>query len=186
MVTKGQLICELDPTRLREQLTEESFGEKQADANHQNARLAREVAEIAVREYVDAKQVDDQKTLKELKAHVEKCRSDELAKRTSWELAKLKIKKLEAQIANCQIFAPADGLLEHANDKRRLNAEPVIVKGATVRERQIIAKVLDIGGPMDVNTKLPASVIQQVKRGLKRGSESTRCRTRNGTGSYVP
>ena len=81
LVTKGQLICELDSTPFREKLAEASLSEKSADANHQNARLTREVAEIAVREHTEAKQVNDQATLKELKAQVEKCRSDELAKR---------------------------------------------------------------------------------------------------------
>ena len=48
-----------------------------------------------------------------------------------------------------------------------MNFPPNIINGATVRERQIIAKILDIAGPMEVNTKVPASVIKQVKRGLK-------------------
>jgi Barrel-sandwich domain of CusB or HlyD membrane-fusion len=167
LVTKGQLICELDSTPFREKLAEASLSEKSADANHQNARLTREVAEIALREHTEAKQVNDQTTLKELKAQVEKCRSDELAKRALWELENVKLRKLGTQIARCQIFARADGLLEHANDKRRLNFPPNIINGATVRERQIIAKILDIAGPMEVNTKVPASVVKQVKRGLK-------------------
>ena len=166
-MTKGQLICELDSTPFREKLAEASLSAKSADANHQNARLTREVAEIALREHTEAKQVNDQTTLKELKAQVEKCRSDELAKRAIWELENVKLRKLGTEIARCQIFARTNGLLEHANDKRRLNFPPNIINGATVRERQIIAKILDIAGPMEVNSKVPASVIKQVKRGQK-------------------
>ena len=97
LVIKGQLICELDPSPVRDQLAEKTFAVRRADADHQNARLTREVAEIAVREYLAATPGDDQKALKDLKVQVEKCRSDELKKKSIWELELTRIKKLETQ-----------------------------------------------------------------------------------------
>ena len=45
------------------------------------------------------------KTIKELESEVEKARSDELAKKATWELEAGKEKKLEKQIAACKIKA---------------------------------------------------------------------------------
>jgi len=67
----------------------------------------------------------------------------------------------------CQVVAPADGVIEHANDKQRINAPLAIVAGGTVRERQIIAHVHDVAGPMEVNAKVSAAFIKKVKRGMK-------------------
>ncbi len=52
-VKKGQVICELDSAALRDQLVNQAIKTKNAEANYLNARLTREVAEIAVREYVE-------------------------------------------------------------------------------------------------------------------------------------
>src|SRR5260370_41179860 len=59
------------------------------------------------------------KTIKELRSEVEKARSDELAKKATWELENSKEKKLERQIAACKIVAPSDGLVVYANDPTR-------------------------------------------------------------------
>lgn len=50
-VAKGQLVCELDSSALKDSLTNQVITTKGADAAYQNARLTREVAEIAVKEY---------------------------------------------------------------------------------------------------------------------------------------
>ncbi len=60
------------------------------------------------------------KTIKELQSEVEKARSDELAKKATWELEDSKEKKLEKQIAACKIKAPSDGLVVYANDPNRV------------------------------------------------------------------
>ena len=52
-VTKDELVCELDSAALRDSLTNQQITTKSADANFRNATLTREVAEIAVREYVE-------------------------------------------------------------------------------------------------------------------------------------
>ncbi len=52
-VKKDELVCELDSAALRDSLTNQQITTKSADANFRNATLTREVAEIAVREYVE-------------------------------------------------------------------------------------------------------------------------------------
>ena len=74
-----------------------------------------------------------EKTTKELKSEVEKARADELARKATWELETAKTKHLKRDIARCKIDAPADGELILA---------PGIAKGATVRERQLIFRVV--------------------------------------------
>ncbi len=50
-VKKGDLVCELDSAALRDQMTNQRIATQSAEAAFQNARLTREVAEIAVVEY---------------------------------------------------------------------------------------------------------------------------------------
>ena len=51
IVRKGYLLCELDTAALRDSLVNQRITTKSAEANFQNAKLTREVAEIAVIEY---------------------------------------------------------------------------------------------------------------------------------------
>ena len=74
-----------------------------------------------------------EKTTKELKSEVEKARADMLAKKATWELEKAKTEYFERAIAHCKLVAPADGELILA---------PGVEKGATVRERQLIFRVV--------------------------------------------
>jgi len=234
-VTKGQLVCELDSSALKDALTNQVIATKGADAAYQNARLTREVAEIAVQEYEegvykqnlesckidialaesDLKRAEDRlewsdrmykkgyvslgqnmserlalqrgkfaleeaqtklnvlekftrnKTVKEFKSEVEKARSDELAKQSTWKLEQTKEEKLTRQIKNCKIIAPNDGLVVYANDPNRFggSSQPQIEEGATVRERQKIFSLPDIT-KMRVNTKVHESMIDRIKPGL--------------------
>jgi HlyD family secretion protein len=52
-VKKGELVCQLDSASLKDQLINQQITTKSAEANHENAKLTREVAEIAVVEYVE-------------------------------------------------------------------------------------------------------------------------------------
>ena len=235
-VKKGELVCELDSAALRDQLTNQQITTKSAAANYENAKLTREVAEIAVTEYVEGIYVQDLqtvegeiklaesdlsrqedrvdwcggcsiramfrwqprmpkscalrkpglrsrqgqskrkvlvdytrgKTIKELQSEVEKARSDELAKKATWELETSKEKKLEKQIAACRLVAPNDGLVVYANDPNRAfgSNQPQIEEGATVRERQKIFSLPDIDR-MQVNTKVHESQIDKIGPQMK-------------------
>src|SRR5262249_29143175 len=108
------------------------------------------------------------KTIKELRSEVEKARSDELAKKATHELEVSKEKKLEKQIAACEIKAPSDGLVVYANDPTRafMSNTPQVEEGAQVRERQKIFSLPDIS-QMQVNTKVHESHINKVKVGMR-------------------
>jgi HlyD family secretion protein len=235
-VKKGDLVCQLDSASLKDQLVNQKITTKSAEANHENAKLTREVAEIAVVEYEEgiykqdlstvegeiklaesdlsrsedrldwarrmfvkgyvsaATQTSEEltlkkahfaqeqaqskkkvlvdytrgKTIKELRSEVEKARSDELAKKATYSLEDSKEKKLEKQIANCDILAPADGLVVYANDPSRAfgSNQAQIEEGATVRERQKIFSLPDITR-MQVNTKVHESQTNKLARGMK-------------------
>ena len=51
--------------------------------------------------------------------------------------------------------------------RRAFNGHPQVEERATVRERQRIASVLDLAGPMQVNLKVPASKVDFVAPGLR-------------------
>jgi HlyD family secretion protein len=108
------------------------------------------------------------KTTKELKVDVERKRSEELAKKAAWAFETSKHEKLVKQIANCEIKAPADGLLVYANDPNRAFGSnlPQIEEGATVRERQKIFSLPDITR-MQVNTKVHESRIDKLANRMK-------------------
>jgi RNA polymerase sigma factor (sigma-70 family) len=62
-VKKGDVVGELDSASLRDRLVNQMITTKQAEANYQNAKLTREVAEIAVKEYVEGVYVSDRATI---------------------------------------------------------------------------------------------------------------------------
>jgi HlyD family secretion protein len=65
-VKQGEIIAELDSAALRDQLVNQRITTKSAEANYLNARLAREVAEIAVMEYKDIFKQDDEDLKREI------------------------------------------------------------------------------------------------------------------------
>lgn len=52
-VKKGDLVCELDASDLKDELDNQRIGTEGAKAAYRNARLSREAAEIAVKEYTE-------------------------------------------------------------------------------------------------------------------------------------
>jgi HlyD family secretion protein len=254
-VKKGDIVCTLDSASLKDLLVNQKITTKTAEANYENAKLTREVAEAAVREYVEgtlrqersalsgvvavaqsaiqkaearlerargarkrlsdilaakgvsasatevmaALDVEDRidaaeqtlltertaielanskqrllekytsgKTINELRGNVERKRLEELAKKATYSLEVSKEKKLEKQILNCDIKAPADGLVIYANDPNRAfrGGRPQIEEGATVRERQKIFSLPDITR-MQVNAKIHESQIHKLSPGMK-------------------
>ncbi|HKI19602.1 MAG TPA: sigma-70 family RNA polymerase sigma factor [Isosphaeraceae bacterium] len=62
-VKKGQLVCELDAAGFKDQLVNQKITTKAAEAAYQNAKLTREVAEIAVIEYTEGIHKFDMETV---------------------------------------------------------------------------------------------------------------------------
>jgi RNA polymerase sigma factor (sigma-70 family) len=54
-VTKGAIICELDSASLRDELVKTQIAVQSAESDYQKARIEREVAEIALKEYTELK-----------------------------------------------------------------------------------------------------------------------------------
>jgi HlyD family secretion protein len=52
-VKKGEIVCELDSAALKDQLVNAQIAIKHAEVDYQNARVARELAESAVAEFID-------------------------------------------------------------------------------------------------------------------------------------
>jgi multidrug efflux pump subunit AcrA (membrane-fusion protein) len=148
-------------------LVKQQFATKQAEADFANAKLTREVADLAVKEYVSTDPDKNAKILKELQSEVEKTRSDELAKRATHERHKRDEEAIRAQIERCTIRADIAGVVIHANDPNRAFRAPQIRQGKTVRERQIIFWISDHDGPMQVRVKLREEMVVKVHRGLR-------------------
>ena len=79
-----------------------------------------------------------------------------------------KERKLERQIAACDINAPADGTIVYASDPTRIAGRaPQIEEGVTVRERQKIFTLLDPVGPLVVNAKVHESQVDKLAKHMK-------------------
>lgn len=135
------------------------------DSNLQRSKFNFEQSQTKLKVLLD---YTKEKTLKEFYSDVEKSRSDELAKKATWELEKSKEEKLIKQIAHCILNAPGDGLVVYANDPNRFGGSnaPQIEEGATVRERQKIFSLPDIS-QMRVNTKVHESMVDRIRPGLR-------------------
>ena len=75
------------------------------------------------------------KTLKELRSEVEKARSDELAKKATWEREQANEVKLLREIVACTVVAPADGRIRYL-----WPIEP----GVRVREGDLLFRVVAV------------------------------------------
>ncbi|WP_165218909.1 efflux RND transporter periplasmic adaptor subunit [Aquisphaera insulae] len=62
-VKKGELVCELDSATLKDSLTNQKISTQSAEASYQNSKLTREVAQIAVKEYVEGIYLQDKATI---------------------------------------------------------------------------------------------------------------------------
>ncbi|MEO1528605.1 MAG: efflux RND transporter periplasmic adaptor subunit [Planctomycetota bacterium] len=93
-------------------------------------------------------------------AQLKAAESELLEEQTQLEDTKL-------QIENCTMFAPADGIVVHANrySSRGGNAEFVVEAGANVRERQTLIRLPD-PAQMQVNCKINESRITLIREGM--------------------
>jgi HlyD family secretion protein len=132
-VKKGDLVCELDSASLRDQLTNQKISTQGAEASFQNAKLTREVAEIAVKEYEEGIFLQDEATCKgEIKlAESDLARADD---RVSWATRMFekgyvsKAQKISEELN----FQKAKFALEQAQSK--LNVLENYTKGKTIKE----------------------------------------------------
>ncbi len=79
-------------------------------------------------------------------------------------LGTAKLAKMQEQMAATKMYAPQDGLLVYAMSSSRYSNESMIEEGATIRQRQAIAKIPDTS-QMKVSIKVHESHVNQVRLG---------------------
>lgn len=133
----------------------------------QRAQLDLDAAEMAVdvlEKFTRAKTLEDL-TSKEATGEA-KMRS-ELASLT---LEESKLKRLESQVANSIILAPADGMVVYANDMGRGSRGgqqgAQVEEGAAVRERQTLVRLPDLS-QMQVKVVVHESKVELLKPGMR-------------------
>src|SRR6185437_3160178 len=132
-VKKGQLVCELDSSALKDQLVNQRITTQGADSAYQNAKLTREVAEIAVTEYEEGIFKQDMQTvLGEIKlAQADLTRSGD---RVDWSTRMLKkgYVSMAQKVADDLAFQKAKFAVEQAETKRDVLQK--YTKGKTIKE----------------------------------------------------
>src|SRR5689334_1276548 len=128
-VKKGQIIAELDSGGLPNLLINQRITTMSAEANFLNAKLAREVAEIALKEYVEgdyvAQQAEVEGNIKLAEAELALA-EDEKAAKSSSTPTPLQSKRAELAVLRARIA------LERAQSHKRLLVE--YTKGKKIKE----------------------------------------------------
>ena len=141
-VKKGDLVCELDSASLKDQLTNQKIATQGAEASFQNARLTREVAEIAVKEYEEGIYLQDKATIQ---GEIKLAESDlaRAADRVDWAnrmFDKGYVSKAQ-KVSEELNFQKTKFSLEQAQSK--LNVLENFTKGKTIKElRSEVEKAL--------------------------------------------
>jgi HlyD family secretion protein len=168
VVKKGDLVCKLDSGMLKNQLETQSAVVRTAEKACQAALVSVDAAQEALMEYKTAGGLSQQSVLKALQAHLVDQKANALSKQEAWDNAKTTEFNIKSRVTNCDIHAPADGIIVHANDpSRAFNNRVSIANGATVRERQIIFNMPDIKSPFRVTTHVPGWSVAHLALGKK-------------------
>jgi HlyD family secretion protein len=132
-VEKGVVVCELDATDLQDRLISQRITIASAEADVQNARLAREVAEIAVVEYKEGIFLQEHVTVA---GEIKLAESDLIRAEETLEWSRRMFEKgyqsLAAKIADELRFKKAQFALEQAQSKRKVLVD--YTKGKTIKE----------------------------------------------------
>jgi HlyD family secretion protein len=132
-VKKGDLICELDSAALRDSLVNQRITTESAKANYQNAKLTREVAEIAVIEYKEGIFVQDIATVE---GEIKLAESDVIRSEDRLEWARRMFDKgyvsLAQKVSEELTFKKSQFTLEQAQSKKKVLVE--YTKHKTIKE----------------------------------------------------
>jgi multidrug resistance efflux pump len=104
--------------------------------------------------------------LKSLEAKIEAVKSDLLSQKAAFQVEDDRLKRLEKAIANCKLYAPAEGVVVYARNTNTWGrVEDEIAEGVTVRENQAVIQLPDPDN-MQVQVKINESKINSVKEGM--------------------
>ncbi len=130
-VKKGAKVADLDTATLRDNLKNQMIIAVQAEANYRNARLVREAAELALREYVEGTYKQEQQALK----------GTVLAARSAIQKAEARLertrrarKRMDEILATRKEAAPADIVADLDVDDRLDDAGQVIARESMALE----------------------------------------------------
>ena len=131
-VKKGDIVCELDSAALKDQLINQKITAESAEAGFTNATLAREVAEIAVVEYLEgtfpSELADFEGEIKLAEMEISLAEDELKAAATGGGTSPLAVKRAELEKTRGTVA------LKKAQCRRRLLVE--YTKGKTLRELQ--------------------------------------------------
>jgi HlyD family secretion protein len=134
-VKKDDIICELDSAALKDTLINQRITTESAKANYQNAKLTREVAEIAVIEYKEGIFVQDFATVE---GEIKLAESDLIRSEDRLEWARRMFDKgyvsMAQRVSEELTFKKAQFTLEQAQSKRKVLVD--YTKGKTIKELQ--------------------------------------------------
>jgi len=110
------------------------------------------------------------KTLVGLKSARDSAEAKAASERAAFDLEKDRLERLEAQLKECTIIAPDDGMVVYANDessrRRSSSQQSMVEEGAMMKERQSIIKLPDLSR-MQVKCTVHESKVDQLQRGLR-------------------
>lgn len=132
-------------------------------------------AELELRSAQTAKDVlinfTKKKTLQELESARDSAEAQAKSEAASFDLEDSRLQRLESQLRQCVITAPADGMVVYANemDHHGRSEQPQIEEGAAVRERQTIVRLPDLN-QMQVKVNVHESRVEALGEALKKAN----------------
>jgi multidrug efflux pump subunit AcrA (membrane-fusion protein) len=139
------------------QLEADQFAVERSNLELDSAKTAKTVLE----KYTKAK------TIITLEAARDAAEARSRSETAATNLEKVRMDRLEAQLADCVINAPANGMAIWANQQggRRRQETPAIEEGALVREQQTIIRLPDLT-KMQVKVTVHETKVDEIKPGL--------------------
>ncbi|RUL82525.1 HlyD family efflux transporter periplasmic adaptor subunit [Tautonia sociabilis] len=108
-----------------------------------------------------------ERILTSLEAKIEAVKADLLSQKAAFQVEDDRLKRLERAIANCKLYAPAEGIVVYARNTNTWGrVEDEIAEGVTVRENQAIIQLPDPEN-MQVQVKINESKINSVREGMR-------------------
>jgi len=109
-----------------------------------------------------------EKTLEDLKSQRDNAEAQMRSDASAFDLEKTRLERLEDQMANCTILAPAAGMVVYANERggRFGQSSATIEEGVAVRERQTILRLPDLD-QMQVKVNVHESKVDQIQPGMR-------------------
>lgn len=141
------------------QLEADQFAVRRSQLELDSARTAKKVLE----------EFTKPKMLKQLESTRDAAAARARSEMAAFELEKARLERLEAQLKNCVITAPQQGMVVYANDASRSrfggNTTPQVEEGATVREQQALIRLPDLSN-MQVKVTVHETKVDQIRPGM--------------------